>query len=132
MDIIVACPGRLLDLYDQKLLSLNKIEMVVLDEADQMFDMGFLPAIRLYGHSCRTPDITLFRYHAHEIRALASEFKRPGFGRNWQPETGGNGQPRNFPVNHEQKLDPLLSLVRGAGEGQISGYLPAPNTAPPA
>jgi superfamily II DNA/RNA helicase len=44
--IIVACPGRLLDLLRQRIIRLDRIEMLVLDEADHMFDMGFLPDIR--------------------------------------------------------------------------------------
>ncbi|MCP4020766.1 MAG: DEAD/DEAH box helicase [Desulfobacteraceae bacterium] len=46
VQIIVACPGRLLDLVNDKVIRLNAIEMLVIDEADQMFDMGFLPDIR--------------------------------------------------------------------------------------
>lgn len=46
VDIIVACPGRLLDLMNEKKLTLESIEVLVLDEADQMLDMGFLPDIR--------------------------------------------------------------------------------------
>jgi len=45
-DIIVACPGRLLDLMEQGFVDLRRIETLVLDEADHMFDMGFLPDIR--------------------------------------------------------------------------------------
>ena len=44
--IVVGCPGRVLDLLDQHLLRLDRIESLVLDEADHMFDMGFLPDIR--------------------------------------------------------------------------------------
>jgi len=45
-EIIVGCPGRILDLLEQGVLPLDRIETLVLDEADHMFDMGFLPDIR--------------------------------------------------------------------------------------
>jgi ATP-dependent RNA helicase RhlE len=45
-DIIVACPGRLLDLFGRGFVDLSHVETLVIDEADHMFDMGFLPDIR--------------------------------------------------------------------------------------
>ncbi|MDP6958549.1 MAG: DEAD/DEAH box helicase [Planctomycetota bacterium] len=45
-EIIVACPGRLLDLMGQNAINLDSIDTLVLDEADRLFDMGFLPDIR--------------------------------------------------------------------------------------
>ncbi len=42
VDVLVATPGRLLDLHNQKLLSIKRVEVFVLDEADRMLDMGFL------------------------------------------------------------------------------------------
>jgi superfamily II DNA/RNA helicase len=45
-DIVVACPGRLEDLLRQRLLTLESIEVVVIDEADEMADMGFLPPVK--------------------------------------------------------------------------------------
>ena len=45
-DILVATPGRLLDLIDQKAFALNGVEILVLDEADQMLDLGFIHALR--------------------------------------------------------------------------------------
>lgn len=46
VEILVACPGRLLDLAAQGLARLGDIEILVLDEADRMFDMGFMPDVR--------------------------------------------------------------------------------------
>ncbi len=45
-DIVVACPGRLLDHIQRQTVDLSRLKILVLDEADQMFDMGFLPDIR--------------------------------------------------------------------------------------
>jgi ATP-dependent RNA helicase RhlE len=45
-DILVATPGRLLDLADRKLVTLNRVKMLVLDEADRMMDMGFVKDVR--------------------------------------------------------------------------------------
>ncbi|MEP7135295.1 MAG: DEAD/DEAH box helicase [Chloroflexota bacterium] len=45
-EILIACPGRLLDLIQQRHAKMEKIEVLVLDEADRMFDMGFLPDVK--------------------------------------------------------------------------------------
>ncbi|HEY0068519.1 MAG TPA: DEAD/DEAH box helicase [Chloroflexia bacterium] len=46
VEIVVACPGRLLDHLSQRTITLARLEVLVLDEADHMFDMGFLPDVR--------------------------------------------------------------------------------------
>jgi len=46
VDIVVATPGRLLDLMEQRHVLLDKVEVFVLDEADRMLDMGFIPSVR--------------------------------------------------------------------------------------
>ncbi|MCI9187810.1 MAG: DEAD/DEAH box helicase [Oscillospiraceae bacterium] len=46
VDVLVATPGRLMDLYQQKLLDLSKIQILVLDEADRMLDMGFIHDVK--------------------------------------------------------------------------------------
>ena len=46
VDIVVACPGRMLDIMNDRAISLKQVECLVLDEADHMFDQGFLPDVR--------------------------------------------------------------------------------------
>ena len=61
VDIVIACPGRLEDLIAQKHCSLSKVEITVLDEADHMSDLGFLPAVRrLLGQTPRNGQRMLF------------------------------------------------------------------------
>lgn len=77
-EILVACPGRLLDLMGQRVVDLRTIEILVLDEADQMFDMGFLPSIKqIITALPRTHQTLLFSATLPaEIRALAKQFQR--------------------------------------------------------
>ena len=61
VDILVACPGRLKDLLDRGDVNLGSVEVVVLDEADRMTDMGFLPAVRaLLDRTPKTRQTLLF------------------------------------------------------------------------
>ncbi len=46
IDVLIATPGRLMDLYNHNVLSLKKIKVLVIDEADRMLDMGFMPQLR--------------------------------------------------------------------------------------
>ena len=74
VDIVVATPGRLLDHVGQKTVDLSKIEVLVLDEADRMLDMGFLPDMkRVFAQLPRQRQTLLFSAtFSDEIRALAS------------------------------------------------------------
>jgi ATP-dependent RNA helicase RhlE len=75
VEIIVACPGRLLDHIGQGTVNLSHLEVLVLDEADQMFDMGFLPDIRKILKNIPEKRQTLLfsATMPDDIRRLASE-----------------------------------------------------------
>jgi superfamily II DNA/RNA helicase len=61
VDVLVACPGRLADLIDQGDVDLDQVEVVVIDEADRMSDMGFLPEVkRLLDRTPETRQTLLF------------------------------------------------------------------------
>jgi ATP-dependent RNA helicase RhlE len=74
-EIIVACPGRLLDHLSQKTINLSRLEVLVLDEADHMFDMGFFPDIRriLKQLPAKRQTLLFSATMPDEIRGLARE-----------------------------------------------------------
>lgn len=118
VDIVVACPGRLLDHIENKHIDLSAVEALVLDEADQMFDMGFFPAIRrILGHLPKRRQTLLFSATMpDEIRRLSGEILAT-------PITVriGNTAPAEtvthalYPVAQQQKTAMLLELL-GAGD----------------
>ncbi|CAI2717571.1 ATP-dependent RNA helicase RhlE [Nitrospina watsonii] len=76
VDVLVATPGRLLDLLQQRCLRLDKVEIFVLDEADRMLDMGFLPDVRRI-HSALPENRQTMLFSAtlpEEIRRLIRTF----------------------------------------------------------
>ncbi|MGA2294330.1 MAG: DEAD/DEAH box helicase [Acidimicrobiales bacterium] len=76
VDVVVACPGRLEDMLEQGALDLSDTVTVVVDEADRMADMGFLPAVRrIIGATARDRHVMLFSATmAPDIKSLIREF----------------------------------------------------------
>jgi ATP-dependent RNA helicase RhlE len=78
VDVVVATPGRLIDHLDRRGIDLSSLEVLVLDEADRMLDMGFLPALKkILSHLPRTRQTLMFSAtFAEPIKALAQQYLR--------------------------------------------------------
>jgi ATP-dependent RNA helicase RhlE len=77
-DVVIACPGRLLDLMGQRCADFSQLQYLVLDEADRMLDMGFLPSIRRIVQQLPKQRQTLMfsATLSKEIESLTHEFQR--------------------------------------------------------
>jgi ATP-dependent RNA helicase RhlE len=115
VDVIVATPGRLLDLMQQGACRLDKVQYVVLDEADRMLDMGFLPDVRRILQKCpRERHTSLFSATIPpEIETLIQWAMRSP----QKIEIGPRRAPVEtvkhviYPVSDMQKTDLLLELL---------------------
>jgi superfamily II DNA/RNA helicase len=76
VDVVVACPGRLEDMLEQGALDLSEITTVIVDEADRMADMGFLPAVRrIMSATPRDRHVMLFSATmGPDVKSLVKEF----------------------------------------------------------
>ncbi len=116
VDIIVATPGRLLDHFRQPYANLERLEFLVLDEADRMLDMGFLPDIRRVLHHIPARRHTMFfsATMPQEIVKLSAEMLRHpatiNLERKSQPAVGITQAV--YPVPRELKSALLLELLR--------------------
>ncbi len=113
-DVLVATPGRLIDLLDRKAITLSEIEVLILDEADQMMDMGFIHALKKIIPLLPKQRQTLFfsATLAPKIKQLSKQFLDDPIHISVTPAntTAEKVEQRMYRVNQADKQD-LLSVA---------------------
>lgn len=115
VDVLIATPGRLIDLMDQGHIDLRDVEVFVLDEADRMLDMGFLPALKkIMARLPRERQSMFFSATmAPKIRELASQLLFNPFAVNVTPKTPSVKRIKQSVriVDRQNKVDSLLKVL---------------------
>lgn len=125
VDVLIGTPGRIIDYFKQKVFNLNQIEVMVLDEADRMFDLGFIKDIRyvlrrlppmdqrqclLFSATLSQRVLELAYEHMNDPELLKVEAD--------QVTSDNVVQSVYYPAN-EEKLRLLVSLLRGMTEARV-------------
>ncbi|WP_150911698.1 DEAD/DEAH box helicase [Marinobacter halotolerans] len=123
LDVLVATPGRLMDLYQQNAVRFDEVEVLVLDEADRMLDMGFIRDIRkiLAMLPAKRQNLMFSATFSPEIRKLATGLLNDPVqvevaARNTSAESIVQSV---YPVDQSQKTALLSKLVRDNGWEQV-------------
>jgi ATP-dependent RNA helicase RhlE len=122
VDIVIACPGRLLDIASDRAIDLSKVEVVVLDEADRMCDMGFLPDVRRILKLLPKQRQTLFfsATMPDDIRRLAASIlNNPITVQIGQIAPAKTVRHALYPVPTKRKKALLLSLLKRTATGRV-------------
>lgn len=115
VDILIATPGRLLDLYSQNAVRFDELEVLILDEADRMLDMGFIHDLKRIVKLLPKDRQTLMfsATFSGEIRQLAKTFTKHPKEISVSPEitSAQSVQQTVYPVDKKRKSELLLHLI---------------------
>ncbi len=121
VQVVVGTPGRILDHLGRRTLSLSSIKMLVLDEADMMLDMGFLPDIRRILRQCGKDRQTLLFSATipDDIRRIATEYMNNPESVSVVPDTLTLAETEQifYEVPEDEKIDALMRLLDFEEEG---------------
>jgi len=116
VDVLVATPGRLLDLYNQKAVRFNNLEVLVLDEADRMLDMGFIHDIRKIIATLpkKRQNLMFSATFSDDIRKLARTIVNDPVEISVTPRnsTAPTVKQWIYPVDKKQKTSLLIKLIK--------------------
>ena len=123
VDVLVACPGRLEDLIERGDVRLDHVRLVVLDEADRMADMGFMPAVRrLLAQTPAERQTVLFSATLDgDVAKLTRDFQRDPVRHEVGPETTDVRAAHHvfWKVDRDDRNDLLADVVRAAWPSMI-------------
>jgi ATP-dependent RNA helicase RhlE len=116
LDVLVATPGRLIDLYNQQAVSFDQLEILVLDEADRMLDLGFIDEISLIHTLLPAKRQTLMfsATFSKEIKSLAKGMLNDPLLIEVSPanSTVDTVKQKLYPVDKERKSELLIHLIQ--------------------
>ncbi len=118
VDIVVATPGRLLDFISRKDLYLDVLEALVLDEADRMLDMGFMPQVKRIVRACPDTDfrqtLLFSATFSHDIMNLAHQWTHKPVSVEIEPEKVATDTvtQKVYLVSKEEKFRVLTNILR--------------------
>ena len=123
LDLLVATPGRLLDLHNQKELSLSNVEILVLDEADRMLDMGFARDIKriLALIPVKRQNLLFSATFSKEIKKLANDILHHPVAVEATPEntTAEKVNQKVYRVDKTRKAELLIKLISEGNWKQV-------------
>jgi ATP-dependent RNA helicase RhlB len=129
IDILIGTPGRIIDYYKQGVFKLDEVEVAVLDEADRMFDLGFIKDIRYLLRKLPAPEQRLNMLFSatlsHRVMELAYEHMNEPELIQIDPDKVTADRVRQaifFPAN-EDKMPLLVGLIREMGAGRIMVFV---------
>ncbi len=117
VDIVVATPGRLIDFKSQRLIHLNHVEILVIDEADRMLDMGFIPDVRSIVHSTPQKDKRQTMFFTatlnEDVKRLAANWTRDPVKVEIEPEHVAveTVEQRVYICTMEEKFKLLYNMI---------------------
>jgi len=129
IDILIGTPGRLIDYYKQHVFDLKAVEVVVLDEADRMFDLGFIKDIRFVLRRIPPPEHRLGMLFSatlsFRVTELAYEHMNDPVMVEIMPEqvTADRVRQSCYMVANDEKVPLLIGLLRSLGDARVMIFM---------